>query len=186
MHRQIFPRRLHHWAGSAALACLLCAGAQTAQAQSFQVVSVNTLGCASGEFGMTVLRSGLDGGSYTVRTVVNGGGLVYMNENASISINGNSGWNLFNNFTYGPVANPGTWPIPANTPLRIDFTLERPLGTVLHAWTLSVDGCNTGNISFNGPTSALAAPVPAMSLAGLAGLSGLLAGMGLLVRRRRR
>ena len=126
-----------------------------AQSESFQVVSVNTLGCNSGNFGMTVLRSNLDGGSYIVRTVVTVGGLVYMNEQASISVNGTSGWNIFNNFTYGAVPNPGTYPIPSGQEMRLDFTLERPKGTILFAWTLIVTGCDTGTILYNGLTSGL-------------------------------
>ena len=34
----------------------------------------------------------------------------------------------------------------------IDFTLERPVGTILYEWTLIVDGYNTGDIIYNGPT----------------------------------
>lgn len=124
-----------------------------AAGETFEVISVNTLGCNSGNFGMTVERANLDGGTYTVRTVVTVNNLIYMNENASISVNGLSGWNIFNNFTYGPVPNPGTYPIPSDQVMRLDFTLERPVGTILYAWTLVVDGCNTGNIIYNGLTS---------------------------------
>lgn len=124
-------------------------------AQTFQVQSVNTPGCTSGAFSMTVERAGLDGGSYNVRTVVRVGELIYMNENATISVNGLSGWNLFNNFTYGSVPNQGTWPIPQNSQLRIDFTLERPLGTILYAWTTVVNSCNAGSILYNGTTGTL-------------------------------
>jgi len=121
-----------------------------AQTESFQVISVDTLGCNSGDFGMTVLRSNLNGSTYTVRTVVTVGALIYMNESASISVNGLSGWNIFNNFTYGAVPNPGTYPIPSGQQMRLDFTLELPTGNILYRWTLIVDGCNTGNILFNG------------------------------------
>jgi hypothetical protein len=125
-------------------------------AESFKVVSVNTTGCNSGNFGMTVARAELDGSPtpYIVRTVVTANGLVYMNEQASSSTNGLSGWNLFNNFSYGVVPNPGTWPIPTNRQLRIDFTLERPKGTILHSWRIVVDGCNTGNLLYNGAPAA--------------------------------
>ena len=173
------------WLGAVACGVSLLAGAQSASAQSFQVQSVDAVGCQSGDFRMTVLRAGLDGGAYVLRTVVQGGGLIYMNESAGISINGTSGWSLFNIFDYGPVPNPGTWPIPPGMPLRMDFTLERPAGTILDSWTLNVDGCNTGNITYNGPTSAVAA-VPATSLPGLIALSGALAGLGVWARRRRR
>ncbi len=121
--------------------------------ETFQVISVDTPSCTSGGFGMTVQRSNLDGGTYFVRTVVTVNSLVYMNEQASISLNGLSGWNIYNNFSYGAVPNPGTYPIPAGQTMRLDFTLERPVGTVLYAWTLVVDGCDTGNILYNGPTT---------------------------------
>jgi hypothetical protein len=127
----------------------------SAQGETFEVLSVDETGCASGEFAMTVERANLDGGSYTVHTIVTVDDLVYMNENATISVNGESGWNLFDNFTYGPVPNPGTWPIPMDQEMRIDFLLERPLGTILYEWTLIVDGCNTGAIIYNGPTGAI-------------------------------
>jgi hypothetical protein len=117
--------------------------------ETFQVISVNTTGCNSGQFGMTVQRANLDGGTYIVHTVVTVGGLIYMNEAASISVNGLSGWNIFNNFTYGAVPNPGTYPI-RGTDDALDFTLERPIGTILYAWRLVVDGCDTGNIIYNG------------------------------------
>jgi len=146
-----------------------------AQGESFQVISVNTLGCNSGNFGMTVQRANLDGGTYYVNTVVTVGDLIYMNELASISINGLSGWNIFNNFSYGPVPNQGTYPIPAGEEMRLDFRLERPVGNVLYEWTLIVDGCDTGNILYNGPTSGLVTAgctlvIPAGSVVGEAPL----------------
>lgn len=142
------------------LAGLLVAGVPSAFAQSetFRVISVNTLGCNSGNFGMTVERANLDGGTYTVHTAVTSGGLIYMNEAATVYINGLTGWAIFNNFTYGPVSNPGTFPIPSGQEMRVDFSLERPIGTVLYQWTLIVDGCDTGNILYNGPTSMIPAP----------------------------
>jgi hypothetical protein len=136
--------------------------------ETFQVVSVNTVGCNSGNFGMTVERANLDGGSYTVHTIVTVGGLIYMNEAASISVNGLSGWNVFNNFTYGAVPNPGTYPIPAGQEMRLDFLLERPIGNVLYSWTLIVDGCDTGNIIYNGLTnpSVCGVVIPATAVVG--------------------
>jgi hypothetical protein len=140
------------------LAAAVAAGlvwAAPAAAQTFQVVSVGTTGCNSGNFGLSVMRAGLDGSAYNVRTVVRVGEKIYMNENATITVNGASGWNLFNNFSYGPVPNPGTWPIPQNSQLRMDFTLERPVGTVLYAWTTVVRSCNAGGILYNGTTGTL-------------------------------
>jgi hypothetical protein len=136
-------------------ASLWAAAPGYAAGETFKALSVTAHGCNSGDFVMTVERANLDGGaSYTVHTVAAAGGLVYMNEAASISVNGESNWSLFNNFTYAPVSNPGTWPIPNDKRLRVDFTLERPKGgPVLYRWTLVVDGCNTGNVLYNAKTS---------------------------------
>lgn len=170
----------------AAMACL-ASGAALAAGETFKVVSVNTLGCNAGNFAVTVERANLDGGTYTVRTVVTVGALVYMNENATISVSGLSGWNVFNNFTYGPVPNPGTYPIPSGQQMRLDFTLERPVGSTLYAWTLVVDGCDTGNILFNGPTvGRSASPVPTLTEWATIGLMGLILLSGVVRLRSRR
>lgn len=152
--------RIARWLSAATLALAATGFATIASAQTFQVVSVNTTGCDSGNFGMTVERAGLDGGTYFVRTVVTVGAFVYMNENASISVNGLSGWNVFNNFNYGPVPNQGTYPIPSGQTMTLDFSLERPVGNILYRWRLVVDGCDTGNILANGPANAASVPVP--------------------------
>lgn len=131
----------------------LVASPARAAGETFEVLSVNTTGCTSGAFGMTVERAGLDGGNYVVRTQVTVDGLSYMNESATISVNGNSSWNVFDTFTYGAVPNQGTYPIPQNKQMRLQFTLERPTGTILYDWTLVVDGCNSGNVLFNGLTA---------------------------------
>lgn len=171
----------------AVLACLTC-GAVQAAGETFEVISVDTPGCNSGNFAMTVERANLDGGTYTVHTVVTIGAFVYMNEGASISVNGLSGWNVFNNFTYGPVPNPGTYPMPSGQQMRLDFTLERPVGTPLYAWTLVVDGCDTGNILFNGPRAIVSTvtPVPTLSEWATIGLLSLLMLAGLARLRSRR
>ncbi len=131
-----------------------------AAGKSFQVLSVTTTGCNSGEFGMSVQLGNFDGGTYNVRTVVTVAGLVYMNENATLS--GYTGdvvrdWHIFNNFSYGSVSNMGTYPIPSGELMWLNFSLERPVGTVLYTWTLIVDGCDTGVIQSNGPGTAPAA-----------------------------
>jgi hypothetical protein len=139
--------------------------ASPAEAQeTFQVLSVDTTGCNSGNFGMTVQRANLDGGTYTVRTVVTVAGDIYMNEAATISVNGNSGWSVFDNFSYGPVPNQGTYPIPSGETMTLDFTLERPQGTILYAWRLIVDGCDTGNILFNDEVAIPTLPIWALLL----------------------
>ena len=71
---------------------------------------------------------------------------------------------------------------------ELDYTLERPVGTTLYAWTLVVDGCDTGNILFNGPTTVTSAmPVPTLSEWATVGLLTMLmlAGLARLRSRRR-
>jgi hypothetical protein len=115
----------------------------------FEVISVDAVGCNSGQVAMTVRRSNLDGGTYIVRTRIQVGTQLFMNEQASIRVNGTSGWNVLNNFTYGIVPNRGADPIDPNDTMRLDFTVERPKGIVLSSWTLIVDGCDTGVILYN-------------------------------------
>lgn len=166
----------------------LSASAAQAQGETFKVVDVVTTGCNSGNFGMTVERANLDGGTYIVHTTVEVAGLSYMNEAASISINGFSGWNVFNNFTYGPVPNPGTYPIPAGQTMRLDFTLERPLyGTPLYGWTLIVDGCDTGNILYNGEPDGISIQmIPTLSQWGLVLFAALLLAAFFWIQKARR
>jgi len=115
----------------------------------FEVISVNTVGCNTGNFAITVQRSNFDGGSYIVRTRVQVGTQLFTNELASISLNGTSGWLVFDNFAYGIVPNRGAYPINPNGTMRLDFTLERPRGIILSSWTLIADGGDTGNILYN-------------------------------------
>jgi hypothetical protein len=143
-------------AALAASLLVVAAPPSYAAGESFKVLSVDATGCASGEFDMTVRFAGLDGGdTYTVHTVARTGGLIYMNESAQglSSTDQTRSWSLFDNFSAGPVPNPGTWPIPEDSQIRIDFTLQRPAGTGLFKWTLVVDGCNTGGILYNGATA---------------------------------
>lgn len=121
-----------------------------AAGETFQVISVATTGCAPYNITFAVERANLDGGIYVAHTVVTVGGFIYMNEDVSISLNGSSGWSLYNNFNYGAVPNQGTWPLPAGEEVKIEFFIERPLGTVLYSWVTVLDSCDTGNILYNG------------------------------------
>ncbi len=123
------------------------------QGETFRVLSVHTAGCNAYQFTFSVERANLDGGTYILHTVVTAGGLIYMNEDVTISVNGVSGWALYPNFNYGSVPNPGAFPIPADTEMRVDFYIERPMGTRLFEWVFITDGCNTGAIVYNGPSS---------------------------------
>ncbi len=138
---------------AAVVGSLWTAAPSFAAGESFQVQTINATGCASSNFSMGVFKANLDGGAYIVHTVVTVDDLIYMNEQATTSTNGATSWSVFNNFTYGAVTNMGTYPIPANRPFRLDFTLERPKGTILYAWTLVTPGCNSNVILYNGLTA---------------------------------
>jgi hypothetical protein len=138
----------------AAVAAVVLAWAAPAQAApEFRVLFPTAIGCADGGFGMRVLRSGLGGEAHTAHTVVRAGGKVYMNEDASVTTDGEEDWNLYDLFNYGPTANKGTWPLPQRTLLRVELTLEKPKGTVLFAWTSVFDSCSSGKVVYNGLTA---------------------------------
>jgi hypothetical protein len=68
--------------------------------------------------------------------------------------------------------------------MTLDFTLERPKGgSVFYTWRLIVDGCDTGNILYNGPPNS---EVPALPPAMLAVLMLALLMVGAWMQRERR
>ena len=172
---------------SAAAAVVILGVASAANAQVFQPTAVTGTGCTSGAFDFSITLTGFDGGAYNIRTVATSGGLTYMNENASFGAlsDGVRSWSLFDIFSYGPVASPGTWPIPAGQPVTIDFSVERPLGTVLSSWRTVIDGCDTGVITSNAPLPP-PATVPTMSEWAMILFSLMLAGGAAVMIQRRR
>lgn len=138
-----------------AISCLgwiaAAAACGPAGAQSFRVVSMEGLSCTSGNLRMNVIRSGLGGQTHTLRTQVLIGGVHYMNEGASISLDGSTQWALFDNVNDGSPPVRGTWPMPDHRSLQIRFTLERPYGWPLSDWLLILGSCNLGGIRYNGP-----------------------------------
>lgn len=160
----------------------------TPQQETLKVVGVDGLGCNNDVFNVTVQAAGLDNAPYTMRAVATVGALVYMNGHASFVADDSRLQYVYGTFSYGPVANEGTYPMPAGQPLQLDLTLERPAGTVLYRWRLVVDGCDTGNIILNSAVksgTASTAPVPGLDPAGIALLSALL-GLAFAWRRRSR
>ncbi len=145
-------------AAVAATACTLIAATSPpvqAAGPTAQVISVAGPGCAAGVFLMRVRFDGIDPAApVVVHTIVRGGGLVYMDDNVPLQTNASDTlWRLFDSFNYGDVPNRGTWPIPENLPVRVEMRMERPKGTVLSSWSLSVDSCNQGKILYNGLTA---------------------------------
>jgi hypothetical protein len=136
---------------------LLWIGAAPSHAagESWTVVSVDTAGCGDGDWELNVNLSGLASGpDYRAHTTVTSGGLVYMNEDVSVINNGPDTWGLYDDFTYGAVPNPGTYPIPAGQPMSVTFDLELPKGTLLSSWTMVAASCDSTTLLYNGPTAA--------------------------------
>jgi hypothetical protein len=125
-----------------------------AAGESWQVDQVLAVGCADNDWNLDVSFAGQDtsDGDYTSHTVVTAGGRTYMNEDAGNHPNAQQGWGLYGDFSYGPVSNPGTFPIPAGQQMIVRFTLERPAGTVLSSWTLVAPSCDSATLLYNGPT----------------------------------
>ena len=108
-------------------AVFLVVGPSQAVGESVQVLTVDHASCADTEYALGIAIDIAEGGDpYVLRTLVTIGGLVYANAENAITIDEPvTGWNLFNVFNYGAVANPGTWPMPSGQQMRVDFTLER-------------------------------------------------------------
>jgi hypothetical protein len=127
--------------------CYLDAGHTT----RFIPLSVDRSGCNPRDFSLSVRRSGFRGGRYEVRTQVVVDGRVYMDERASVFKRGLSDWILFDDFSHGAVTQPGRWPLPRGRAMRIEFTLQRPEGTVLDRQTLVIDACDSGRVLYRTP-----------------------------------
>ncbi len=151
-----------------------------AMAQVSAATSVDRVGCTGGAFSLDRIGSGYDGGQYTVRSKATIGGVIYQ-DSAFLS-----------NLPNGPATSQvivtgavGAWPMPENQSLTIEQSIERPAGTVLTTWRTVVDGCNTGNITFN--AQVYPAPIPSLTTWALLGLMGGLMLIGLVgVQHRRR
>ena len=149
---------LRKLAAVAATACTLIATTSPpvhAAGPTAQVLSVTGPGCASGVLLMRVRFAGIDPAApVIVHTIVRGGGLVYMDDSVPLQTNApDTLWRLIESFNYGDVPNRGTWPISENLPVRVELRMERPKGTVLSSWSLSVDSCNQAKILYNGLTA---------------------------------
>lgn len=162
--------------------------APTPQREMLKMLGVEGVGCNNDVFNVSVRASNLDNGPYTMRAVATSGGLVYMNGHASFVSDATRLQYLYGTFSYGPVANGGTFPIPSGQPVQLDLTLERPAGTVLYARRVVFDGCDTGNVTFDAPLRLSSPPVAAVPTTHPAGLAllGALLGLAFAWQRRRR
>ena len=118
-----------------------------AAGESWTVVSLNATGCASGNIQFTMLLSGVTfPTTLRFRTLADAGGLRYMDEDAgSPMANGSRGWGLYNNGTGGPIT--GTWPIPNDTPITVQFLLVNGVGgPTVTSQVITLSKCNGGTI----------------------------------------
>ena len=126
-----------------------------AAGELWAVNAVTTVGCADNSIELATHTSGLTGVDYISHTRAYSGGLQYMNEDAgNLDNDADYDWGIYASESYGPSTSPvGTWPIPAGQRIDLYLELERPKGTVLSSWHLVIDGCDTKNVLFTGPTS---------------------------------
>lgn len=146
--------RQNRWLLVFILLAVLLVGAFGAQAQAgtWYVASLNTLGCANGATNFTTTVAGIPVFPTTLRfrTIVDAGGLRYMDEDAGTpGSNGNYGWSLYNSSSGGPTT--ATFPIPPNTQINIQFLLINGVGgPTVSAWEVILSQCNGGTMIYNG------------------------------------
>jgi hypothetical protein len=129
---------------------------------TWTIDSLDAIGCNSGEITWTVTFAGASG--YATETLAWANGVLYMNEEFILS-NGDvtRNWSLFDIETGGPIE--GTWPLPRNTPIMVDFNIRDGIdGPIVYSTDTVVKSCNVP-------------PVPATSTWGL--MFGILA-LGLI------
>jgi hypothetical protein len=134
------------------VASLLWAGTAPSHAagEDWRIDGIRTVGCASRAWNVAATFSGLEFApeDYIARTTVTVGDLVYMNEEAHAT-DAPTNWMLYDQFSYGPVPNRGTWPMPTGQQMTVHFTLERPKGTVLSSWTMIASSCDSDRLLYN-------------------------------------
>ncbi len=128
-----------------------------ADSPTWTVSSLNTTGCNSGNIGFTTVVAGISSFPTTLhfRTQVDAGGIRYMDEDAGTpGGNGNYSWHLYFSNSGGPATN--AWPIPADTPITVHFSLTQgPGGPAVFSNTIVLSKCNGGSIISGGSGSAV-------------------------------
>jgi hypothetical protein len=134
----------------------LSAAPSHAQGESWLVTGVNDVGCSPGDWALAVHSGSSDDVTYTFHTYVVSGGKVYTNDETSGPALGawDEEWQLSDTLAYGPVDNPGTWPMTPGKPMKAVFTMERPKGTIVTSWTMVAASCDSQTLLYNGPTAA--------------------------------
>jgi hypothetical protein len=144
---------------------LLLPATSHAAGPTWTVDSLNTIGCDSGNISFTTTVSGYTGGTERFRTIVEAGGLIYMDEDAGQpGSNGTYGWHLYASSSGGPTT--GTWPLPPDTPITVHFRfIDGVGGPTVFETIVTLTKCNGGTI-YSGSSASTAltyqgAPIPA-------------------------
>lgn len=114
-----------------------------ASGESFVIIDISAAGCGVGQFSMNVAIVSPDVEEVLIRTIVESGGEIYMDELANIFINQISlrSWGLFDNNSGGTQTQP--FPIPAGQPVSI---YAQFLVDTVPVWqsTLEIADCASG------------------------------------------
>jgi hypothetical protein len=112
------------------------------------LVSVNQVGCANGATQLTTNVSGdiVFPTTLRFRTIVDAGGLRYMDEDAGTPGSlGNYGWSLYTSSSGGPIT--ASFPLPPDTPFTVQLLLIDGIGgPTVSSTVLNFDKCNGGSL----------------------------------------
>ena len=173
----------------AAFVLLMSVAAVAGAAPVWTVNSLNTIGCDSNTTNFATTVTGASGVvPERFRTIVDAGGLRYMDEDAGIpATNGPYSWSLYTSSSGGPTT--AAWPIPPNIPITVDFDFISGVGgPIIFSRRITLSQCNggtiTGDVVLIGGAAAGIPTLGEWSLLAL-GLLVMMAG-GVVLRRRPR
>ena len=114
--------------------------------EKWTVTSLDSVGCNANDISFTMLLSDVTfPTTLRFRTIVDAGGIRYMDEDAgNPTANGpDNNWRLYYSSTGGPATN--AWPIPANTPIAVQFQLIDGIGgPPVYVSAAFITKCNGG------------------------------------------
>jgi len=163
------------------------AGGQRSDSLDWQVLSLDAIGCNAHETHFTTLLSGYNGGPERFRTIVDAGGLRYMDEDAGTpgSGNGQYGWSLYDSNSGGPTT--AAFPLPPDTPVTVDLGLINGVGgPFVFLRQVVLSKCNGGTIVSDRVLIPDYAAIPTLTQVGAATFVALVGLLSLWVLRRRR
>ncbi len=116
----------------------------------FDVTAITGTGCAAIATSFEMESKNFAGTKHVIRTTVRADGLTFMDEGVELDSDDAWSWSLYASTSYGPVADQGTWPLPPDTPVYVQFNVEQPKGTVLSTQRVVFDSCNTAGVLYLG------------------------------------